>query len=65
MAAVLDWLTAALDGAWLVLAAGTLAGAVVYVVAAALLWRLAGTPDSGEALLLRNLVKIRARLAKR
>lgn len=64
MAVVLDQLAAALDNAWLILMAGTLAGGVVYVLAAALLWRLAGAPESGEALLLRKLAKIMARLQK-
>lgn len=65
MAAVLELLAAALTSAWLILAAGTLAGGASYLLGAALLWRLAGAPDSGEALLVRKLATIVKRLAKK
>jgi len=65
MAAVLQLLVSALDNPWLILVAGTVLGGISYVLAAALLWRLAGAPDSGEALLVRKLLKIGARILKR
>lgn len=49
---------------WIVLAAGGACGGLAYLIISALLWRLAGSPDSGEALLVRKLAGIFRKILK-
>lgn len=65
MALVLHALGGILDNAWILIASGLVVGGVSYLLAAGLLWLMAGSPDSGEALLVRKLFKIAARILKR
>jgi len=53
------------SSAWLVILAGAFFGGASYLLAATFLWRIAGSPDSGEALLVRKLVNIIARKLKK
>ena len=56
---------AMIDNPWAQIAGGLAFGGVAYLLAAGLLWRLAGSPNSGEAVLIRKLFKIAARVLKR
>ena len=49
---------------WIVIAAGTACGGMAYLVISGLLWRLAGSPNSGEVLLLRKLSGIAGKIFK-
>ncbi len=65
MALVIQALTTQLGDAWIEIVAGVILGGACYILSAGLLWRLAGSPDSGESLVVRKLFKIVARFVKR
>lgn len=65
MALVVHSLTIRLESAWVEIVAGVFIGGTSYVLSMGLLWRLAGSPDSGEALLVRKLSNIVARISSR
>ena len=53
------------DNAVVAIIAGFILGGISYILVLGVLWRLAGSPDSGEALLVRKLGKVLARISKR
>lgn len=65
MALIVHFVTMISNNAGIIMIAGVILGGLSYVLILGLLWRLAGSPDSGEALLVRNLLKIGARVSKR
>lgn len=65
MALVIYLVASMVGSAWLVIFAGIMLGGATYLIVAAVLWRLAGSPDSGEALLVRKLGKIIKRKLKK
>ena len=65
MALAIQALTTQLGNAWIEIVAGIILGGACYILSAGLLWRLAGSPDSGESLVVRKLFKIVARIVKR
>jgi lipopolysaccharide exporter len=65
MTLVIQALTTQFGNAWIQIVAGVFLGGASYLLSAGLLWRLAGSPDSGEAFLVRKLINIIARLIKK
>jgi lipopolysaccharide exporter len=65
MALVIYLVASMVGSAWLVIFAGIMLGGATYLIVAAVLWRLAGSPDSGEAILVRKLGKIIKRKLKK
>jgi O-antigen/teichoic acid export membrane protein len=65
MALVIYLVSVMISSAWLVILTGVVAGSSSYLIAATLLWWIAGSPDSGEALLVRKLAKIVTRKLKK
>ena len=61
MALVIYLISSIVSSTWLVILTAVVFGGLSYLLVAILLWRLAGSPDSGEALLVRKLHKIIAR----
>lgn len=49
---------------WAVIAAGVVSGGLTYLAVSGLLWRLAGSPESGEVQLLRKLIGIAGKILK-
>ena len=64
MALVIYILSSLVSTAWLMLLIGVIVGGAIYVFMATLLWRIAGSPDSGDALLVRKLHKVIVRKLK-
>jgi lipopolysaccharide exporter len=65
MALVIHSVTIVSNSAWIMIIAGVVLGGVSYILMSGLLWRLAGSPDSGEALLVRKLGKVVAGISNR
>ena len=65
MAVTIYWLSSKLQSEWAQLLVGAGIGGTTCLVVAFALWRMAGSPDSGEALLHRNLGKIIRRKMKK
>ena len=65
MALVIYFVSLFLDTAVITIIAGIFLGGFSYLLVAGILWRLAGSPDSGEAMLARKLGKVLARISKR
>lgn len=65
MALVIFQVSTMIDSAWLVILLSAIFGGLSYFLVIALLWRVAGSPDSGEALLVRKIVKLIARQLKK
>ena len=61
MALVIYLVSSMIGSAWLVILAAVVFGGASYLLVATLLWWLAGSPDSGEAMLVRKLLNIIAR----
>ena len=65
LACALLALSATIDSAWLTLLLGVITGGVCYLAVLFLLWRLAGSPDSGESLLVNKVSRVVARKLKK
>ena len=65
MALVIYLVSSLVSPAWLVILAAIIVGGASYLLVATVLWWLAGSPDSGEALLVRKLTNIVARKLNR
>ena len=65
MALVIYFVSATISSAWIVILAGTIFGGVAYLLTAIFLWRIAGSPDSAEVLLVRKVVKVISRKLKK
>ena len=65
MTVVLYLVSATVGSAWLVVLAGVVFGGASYLFAIILLWRIAGSPDSGEVFLVRKLSNVIARVLKK
>ncbi len=65
MALVIYLVSSMMSSTWLVILAAVVFGGASYLLVAILLWWLAGSPDSGEAMLVRKLLKIIARKLNR
>jgi lipopolysaccharide exporter len=65
MALIIHSVTIVSNSAWIMIIAGVVLGGVSYILMSGLLWRLAGSPDSGEALLVRKLGKVVAGISNR
>ncbi len=65
MALVIHYPTSITNNAGITVMTGVVLGGFSYILALGLLWRLAGSPDSGEALLVRKLGKVLARISNR
>ena len=65
MALVIYLASIMISSPWLVILSGVFIGGASYLLMATLLWRFAGSPDSGEALLVRKFVKVIARKLKK
>lgn len=65
MALVIYILLPMVGSAWLMLLIGVFFGGAIYVLMATLLWRIAGSPDSGDALIVRKMARIIARKLKK
>ena len=61
MALVIYYLSVVISADWLVIIAGTILGGCSYLLTLLLLWKIAGSPDSGESIIVRKLVRIIAR----
>jgi hypothetical protein len=61
MALVIYYLSLVISADWLVIIAGTILGGCSYLLTLLLLWKIAGSPDSGESIIVRKLVRIIAR----
>ncbi len=65
LALIVFTISALLDSVWLNIIAAVCAGGAGYLLTAVLLWRLAGSPDSGEALLVGKLMRVLKRKLNR
>ena len=65
MALIVHIVTIVSNNVGIIIIAGVILGGFSYVLISGLLWRLAGSPDSGEALLVRKLGKVVARISNR
>ena len=65
MVAIVYYLTLMISSAWLVIVAGVLIGSAAYLIVSVLLWRAAGSPNTGEALLVRKLLLVIFRAMKK
>jgi hypothetical protein len=65
MAGVTTAISSAGMGVWVTILLGTVAGVLAYIAALYGLWRAAGSPDAGEALLSRKFRIVLGRAAAR
>ena len=65
MSLVIHYVNLITDNAGITILTGVVLGGFSYILLLGLLWRLAGSPDSGEALLVRKLGKVLARISNR
>lgn len=65
MALVIYMLSISIDSAWLIIFSGVVLGGLSYLVTAAALWRMAGSPDSGEVLVVRKSFNVIRRQLKK
>jgi lipopolysaccharide exporter len=65
MLLVISWLSTLITSSWMMILSGISAGGMAYVLTMFLLWRVAGSPDSGEVLLLGKLAKVVSRKLKK
>ena len=62
---VIHQLSVVIVSPWLLIISAIFLGGGAYLLSALLLWKIAGSPDSGEALLVNKLIKVISRLMKK